>query len=37
MGSAEFRAMAAGRPDDGPPGAPQAGGYPSYPGARRSS
>ncbi len=37
MGSAEFRATAAGRPDDGPPGAPQAGGYPSYPGARRSS
>jgi ABC-2 type transport system ATP-binding protein len=37
MGSAEFRAMAAGRPDDGPPGAPQAGGYPSYPGVRRSS
>jgi len=37
MGSAEFRATAAGRPDDGPPGAPQAGGYPSYPGARGSS
>jgi ABC-2 type transport system ATP-binding protein len=37
MGSAEFRATAAGRPDDGPPGGPQAGGYPSYPGARRSS
>jgi len=36
MGSAEFRATAAGRPDDGPPGAPQAGGYPSYPGARGS-
>jgi ABC-2 type transport system ATP-binding protein len=36
-GSAEFRATAAGRPDDGPPGGPQAGGYPSYPGARRSS
>jgi ABC-2 type transport system ATP-binding protein len=37
MGSAEFRATAAGRPDGGPPGGPQAGGYPSYPGARRSS
>ena len=37
MGSAEFRATSPGSPDDGPPGGPQAGGYPSYPGARRSS
>ena len=36
-GSAEYRAAPAGGPDDGPPGAPQAGGYPSYPAAGRSS
>jgi ABC-2 type transport system ATP-binding protein len=33
MGSAEFRATPPGSPEDGP----QAGGYPSYPGAGRSS
>jgi ABC-2 type transport system ATP-binding protein len=37
MGSAEFRATPAGSPDDGPPGGPQAGRYPSYPAAGRSS
>ena len=36
-GSAEYRAALAGGPEDGPPGAPQAGGYPSYPAAGRSS
>ena len=36
IGSAEFRATPDTR-DDGPPGAPRSGGYPSYPGAGRSS
>jgi ABC-2 type transport system ATP-binding protein len=36
-GSAEYRAEPAGGLDDGPPGASQAGGYPSYPSAGRSS
>ena len=36
-GSAEYRAGPAGGLDDGPPGASQAGGYPSYPSAGRSS
>jgi ABC-2 type transport system ATP-binding protein len=36
-GSAEFRATPPGSPDDGPLGGPQAGVYPIYPGARRTS